>query len=700
MVSKITFYVDSRGEKVDNSATIEKVVVRVPPPAEEEHNPTHDHHEGDEQQQLRHHHDVEQENYHNHHSHPHQAIAAMTAGARKQQQFDYYYYEESNNNSASNNEDDCCAAGAGAGPLVTNSSLCSSASSLQLSPRQPNSTTTPEAIPEQAISSSLPLEEEKMNSSTTINDSSSGCIDEEVQQEQRGQQYNNPSMMMYYPPQHQPPWPPYYYHGPYSALLSNTHYGNHGGYYFYLHHTQGGENDNNVFHGDDKKDTKDPQANTAAASLLMLSSRKEEQEEQEGKNNDPKEKELVGRKRRFSPKGKDGIYDRPNIRCNSSSCGGVCAKCKCYSPQHIQNILDIYKSTRQKEITAHYKELEDSETWPKETPSFFEQHDAPFAPFIDLLPGYRQMPYATLEAMLELGSPIGLVYPLPTKLKRHSVDHLMKKMPNFQQTSSSKYKWATVEAKRSERLHKHKKLVELGNDDDEDHDHYDDEEEKIRSDSRTGITKSSKKNDITAAEENNGLIGSKRKLQRGDEHDETGDKNNNNNNTKGDSNDSPNKRFRRSPNSYKRHKFSNRNREPNNRNDLASAQKQSCCSLNTNSCATEQGRCKNCLKRYIFGGVLVDAKSNASNTHMNNFLRAAKNKKNDEDMIKSSYFQEMPEGYAMMKEEHINAILDNGRDFGVTFPIPSKLNSEVVQKIIDSYGNNRKKQGRKKKVKL
>ena len=50
-----------------------------------------------------------------------------------------------------------------------------------------------------------------------------------------------------------------------------------------------------------------------------------------------------------------------------------------------------------------------------------------------------------------------------------------------------------------------------------------------------------------------------------------------------------------------------------------------------------------------------------------------------DDLFPKKYFQ-LPQGYKMIEREHVDAILENGKDFGVTFPIPTKLNIKVKKR--------------------
>ncbi len=77
-------------------------------------------------------------------------------------------------------------------------------------------------------------------------------------------------------------------------------------------------------------------------------------------------------------------------------------------------------------------------------------------------------------------------------------------------------------------------------------------------------------------------------------------------------------------------------------------------------------KCCNCKNLITLGGVLVDVKSNRSKEYM-------------DDLYSKKHFQ-LTGGYRMVERDHIDAILENGKKFGVTFPIPTKFHTEVERR--------------------
>jgi len=87
--------------------------------------------------------------------------------------------------------------------------------------------------------------------------------------------------------------------------------------------------------------------------------------------------------------------------------------------------------------------------------------------------------------------------------------------------------------------------------------------------------------------------------------------------------------------------------------------------LQQNNC---NDRCESCRRRFVIGGVLVDATSNRSQAYM-------------EKMLTHKCFK-VPNEYKMLENEHISAILEYSKEFGMTFPIPTRLNPVTVRSYL------------------
>ena len=364
----------------------------------------------------------------------------------------------------------------------------------------------------------------------------------------------------------------------------------------------------------------DKPANSSLSLPLPVSSAKDKIQENpndydEDSSSDDEEDELSNNRQMAD------CYNKPNSGC-------CCVKCMSHSPKYVKTIITSYKSTRQQVIMQYHQRLANSKKkkW-KKKPSIYRQHVGSFASILSILPGYRQISATHLNALLKVDSNYGALYPIPIKL-RHSAEELLR-VPRSGPVSR---KWACLEAKRLARRQKQQQLIELGVD---------------LADGSSISSHESIKNTNGSTENH---------------------KNNKDHLTYQLDQTVSNKRKR---------KISN-NLIPFIKTKLRAisiAEMRSRTMLDDES--NENKCCHNCRKHFIYGGVLVDAKSNASKLCMDN-------------LHSKKYFQ-VPKGYNMVQKEHINAIVENGREFGVTFPIPTKLDPAIVSNVILNFNFGSKK---------
>lgn len=282
--------------------------------------------------------------------------------------------------------------------------------------------------------------------------------------------------------------------------------------------------------------------------------------------------------------------------CETKSWSGqVCNRCKTYSPNHINNIINTYKSARQPKIQNHYTILMESrrgDLWTGKPP-IEKQCSELFLDIQSLLPGYRQISDHLIDHMLDLGSDYGLLYPFPLKFNRPP-EEIMNKIKCKDVYVHNK--WARVEARRHERCKKQVEMLTNGIDIEN---NFGIDSERVHS-AQTIFKKTSAKTYID-----------------------------NSNFTE------------------------NRNNDDSSATDFLAKPD----SKYAKKCGE---RCIKCRKRFAFGGVVVDAMSNLCQIHMQKFF--------------CSKHVQLPTGYNMLETEHISAMLQNGREFGLTFPITTKLN--------------------------
>ena len=277
-----------------------------------------------------------------------------------------------------------------------------------------------------------------------------------------------------------------------------------------------------------------------------------------------------------------------------------------------------------------------------------------------LLPGYRQVSESSMEAILELGSNYGLLHPFPISMN-YSTEELLS-MPKRGITYTVSNKWACVEAKRKVRRQQQEKELS----------------EKIlcQEQFHVVVNKNITHDDTDNEEEQQTSLEEKNK-----------NKYDRKRNVKSNVVDIDTKEEK---DKYKPCTTEDEEQCTNEeilQKDLCSnviipyilpeplsslypATQLLISSVSKNQMCNGE-RCSNCRKRFVRGGVLVDAKSNTDKDYLNS-------------LYGYKHFQ-VAQGYKMIEKEHITAILDNGREFGLTFPIPTKLNPSIITESVLSY---------------
>mmetsp|Transcript_4190 Transcript_4190/g.5462 ORF Transcript_4190/g.5462 Transcript_4190/m.5462 type:complete len:418 (+) Transcript_4190:1-1254(+) len=243
----------------------------------------------------------------------------------------------------------------------------------------------------------------------------------------------------------------------------------------------------------------------------------------------------------------------------------------------------------------------------------------------DVTTMYRPISENHLAAMLGHGNQFGLnQFPIPTKLNVSQDTLLIGACLSGPKNS----KWTQIEAKRNERMRQQQKLL---------HENVDPDEEK----NKDGTSNKS------------GTI---------DEFE------NNENVSKEDQKDEQKKSSCEQENPYgtfpvgdMAYMYNCQNRIPGSTPTTTSKSNSERAVVDFMNRNRPKFRCKKCLKRYIQGGVLLDLKANQNEEYM-------------DKMLDAKLFQ-APEGYRNLEKKHIKAILSQGKHFGLSYPIPTKLDA-------------------------
>jgi hypothetical protein len=351
-------------------------------------------------------------------------------------------------------------------------------------------------------------------------------------------------------------------------------------------------------------------------------------------------------------------YYKPNL-----CCGKVCYRCTSYSPKYVKSIITEYKYKRQEKIIQHYHKKKTSKKKWREKIKIYQQHEnGTFTPIIRLLPGYRPILECDLKAIYNHGTEYGLLYPIPNKMKFTAKDVLkpVGGVPNV--TGGRGISWAYVEAKRFAR-HKKQQLQILDGG-------IPKKDDLVNKKMSTEISTDVHSQDKVEEKDSKDTIKHSVVARSGNGNNKLGNFYSND----GGINITEYGNFLRgmsiSRKGNKRKISSNLFRYTKPK-VLGLLTKKNCISDCLNEREDASDRCKKCLRRFVLGGVLVDAKSNVFKDCM-------------DELYEKKHFQ-VPRGYKMLEKEHINAIIENGKDFGITFPIPVKLNPLAISSLTTSY---------------